>query len=165
MKLEKLGENSHSRRFNHDGYSVSCLWPCMRHCYDPGWTPSAHQSPFITPLVSWTGQQKYSKMIMGGDKDMERDCSPVTIMAKQTQLQEIILVSYQSNSSPELEKLPLTEAIPLAPHYQTLSTQMQYNCVPSYIRQGLRSWDTCQKMGRKENYWWFLLHLQVCILS
>lgn len=83
-ELGNLGENSHGRRFSHDGDSSSCLWPCMRHCCG-GLTlagSGVHQSHFITPFFSWTGEQEYSKRMVGGDKDMERDYSPVTTMGE-----------------------------------------------------------------------------------
>ena len=42
---------------------------------DPGWMPSAHQSCSITPLLSWTGERKYNKRLVGRGKDRERSLS------------------------------------------------------------------------------------------
>jgi len=33
--------------------------------------PGAHQSHSVTPLLSWTGERKYNKRLMGPDKDRE----------------------------------------------------------------------------------------------
>ena len=49
-----------------DTYTASVWW------VDPGWTPGAHQSRSITPLLSWTGERKYNERLMGLDKDRER---------------------------------------------------------------------------------------------
>ena len=48
------------------GKTLDLLW-----WVDPGWMPGAHQSCSITPLLSWTGERKYNKSLVGRDKDRE----------------------------------------------------------------------------------------------
>jgi len=39
---------------------------------DPGWMSGAQQSHSIVPLLSWAGERKYNKRLVGRDKDRER---------------------------------------------------------------------------------------------
>ena len=39
---------------------------------DAGWTPGAHQSCSITPLLSWAGGRKYNQRLMAQHEDRER---------------------------------------------------------------------------------------------
>jgi len=45
----------------------------------------------ITPLLSWTGERKYNKRLVGQDKDREIT-QQLLLGAKQTQLGEISLI-------------------------------------------------------------------------
>jgi len=38
---------------------------------DLGWMPGTHQATLSLPLLSWTGERKRNKRLMGQDKDRE----------------------------------------------------------------------------------------------
>jgi len=66
---------------------------------DPGWTPGAYQSCSITPLLSWTGERKQNKRLIGQGRDRERSLTNYRHRRIDSTWGKIYLIYYQSNQS------------------------------------------------------------------
>jgi len=78
----------------------------------PGWTPGGPESRSITPLLSWTGERKYNKRIMGQDKGRGRSLSSYCHGQNRLSLGKMKLIYCQSNQSRVVRKENLNNTFP-----------------------------------------------------
>ena len=103
--------------------------------------PGAHQSHSVTPLLSWTGERKYNKRLMGPDKDREIT-QQLPWQANQTRLREINLIYCKSNQSRTMRNKKINLKTPSLHPFLLLGLNFTHDFSPSspQVVQGDGEW-------------------------